>query len=161
VATLTNRELFDFVVDPSINAGNIDAALEALAERAVNRPEEADVEQEISDAVFHQVRDYSGGRWGGAQGAGQGLGGAGGTGGQRGLRGTGDVCVWPAGLACSNRTRTTQAPPGSHGGPYKRGWPSAAALPLRCVSAGGGAGVQPCPALPALRLPAGVHPQAA
>lgn len=34
VATLTTRELFDFVVDPSINDGNIEAAMEHLRELA-------------------------------------------------------------------------------------------------------------------------------
>lgn len=34
VATLTMRELFDFVVDPSINDANIEAAMEHLRELA-------------------------------------------------------------------------------------------------------------------------------
>ena len=34
VATLTTRELFDFIVDPSINDSNIEAAMEHLRELA-------------------------------------------------------------------------------------------------------------------------------
>ena len=34
MATLTVKELFDFAVDPAINEGNLDAALDALMEVA-------------------------------------------------------------------------------------------------------------------------------
>ena len=34
VATLTVRELFDFVTDPAVNDGNLDATLERLMEVA-------------------------------------------------------------------------------------------------------------------------------
>ena len=48
VAVLTNRELFDFAVDPTITDGNIDEVLDALKERAASRPIERTAEEEAS-----------------------------------------------------------------------------------------------------------------
>ena len=50
VATLTTRELFEFVVDPNILAGNIDQAVEALMKVAASRPC-ATGEDEIAEKV--------------------------------------------------------------------------------------------------------------
>ena len=51
VATLTVRELFDFVVDPHINPGNIDAAVDALICVASSRPTVQDPEDAMADKV--------------------------------------------------------------------------------------------------------------
>lgn len=51
VATLTVRELFDFVVDPHINPGNIDAAVDALIRVASSRPAVQDPEDAMADKV--------------------------------------------------------------------------------------------------------------
>lgn len=51
VATLTVRELFDFAVDPNINAGNIDAAVDALIRVAAARPAVRDAEDAVADKV--------------------------------------------------------------------------------------------------------------
>ena len=37
IATLTTRELFEFVVDPNIHAGNMGAAIDRLSEQAASR----------------------------------------------------------------------------------------------------------------------------
>ena len=50
VATLTTRELFEFVVDPNILAGNIDQVVEALMKVAASRPC-ATGEDEIAEKV--------------------------------------------------------------------------------------------------------------
>lgn len=50
VATLTTRELFEFVVDPTINAGNINEAIEALIKVSSSRPA-ATGEDEIAAKV--------------------------------------------------------------------------------------------------------------
>ncbi|KAK2080313.1 hypothetical protein QBZ16_000166 [Prototheca wickerhamii] len=56
VATLTVKELFDFTVDPAINDGNIDAALDALMARAASRPVGAPAaEAALADAVWAQA----------------------------------------------------------------------------------------------------------
>ncbi len=51
VATLTVRELFDFVVDPNINAGNIEAAVDALIKVASSRPAVQDPEVAMAEKV--------------------------------------------------------------------------------------------------------------
>eukprot|EP00887_Chlorella_sp_A99_P005225 scaffold1.g5225.t1 len=55
VATLTVRELFDFVVDPAITEDNLDAALDRLMEVAASRPISLTAEQEVEEAVFKQA----------------------------------------------------------------------------------------------------------
>ncbi|KAK9820100.1 hypothetical protein WJX72_006140 [[Myrmecia] bisecta] len=55
IATLTTRELFDFTVDPSINAGNIDAALEQLKQVAASRPVQREEDESVDDRVFNQA----------------------------------------------------------------------------------------------------------
>ncbi|MEW5300878.1 MAG: hypothetical protein WDW36_003774 [Sanguina aurantia] len=57
VATLTVRELFDFVVDPNINDSNIDEALERLSELAASRPVgvEETPEESSAAALFQQA----------------------------------------------------------------------------------------------------------
>ncbi|CAL8466744.1 g6280 [Coccomyxa elongata] len=55
VATLTVRELFDFVVDPNINAGNIEAAVDALIKVASSRPAVQDPEDAMAEKIFHQA----------------------------------------------------------------------------------------------------------
>lgn len=50
VATLTTRELFEFAVDPNINAGNINEAIEALIKVSSSRPA-ATGEDEIAAKV--------------------------------------------------------------------------------------------------------------
>lgn len=54
VATLTTRELFEFVVDPNINAGNINEAIEALIQVSSSRPA-ATGEDEIAAKVGAEV----------------------------------------------------------------------------------------------------------
>lgn len=52
IATLTTRELFDFTVDPGINASNVDAALDRLAAAAASRPiGYEDAEAQTADSV--------------------------------------------------------------------------------------------------------------
>lgn len=51
VATLTTRELFDFAVDPNINAANIDAAVDALIQLASSRPVDLDPEDVVAEKV--------------------------------------------------------------------------------------------------------------
>lgn len=55
VAVLTNKELFDFAVDPTITDANIDEVLERMKERASSRPIERTAEQEVAAAVFQQA----------------------------------------------------------------------------------------------------------
>ena len=51
IATLTTRELFDFVVDPNINGGNIDAALDRLSAIAGSRDLRLQPDDETADNV--------------------------------------------------------------------------------------------------------------
>ena len=53
IATLTTRELFEFAVDPNINAGNLDAALDRLAEIAAARPAGSTDADQTADIVRH------------------------------------------------------------------------------------------------------------
>lgn len=55
VATLSDRELFEFAVDPTITDDNMEAALERLQDLASNRPAAAPADAEVAAAVFHQV----------------------------------------------------------------------------------------------------------
>lgn len=56
VATLTTRELFDFITDPNINENNIDECLHKLDEIASKRTYEALTEQEkLDDEVFRNA----------------------------------------------------------------------------------------------------------
>eukprot|EP00775_Hariotina_reticulata_P007695 gene7695-7894_t len=55
VAVLTNRELFDFAVDPNITADNEEAVLQALHDSAASRPLERGAEAEVAEAVFQQA----------------------------------------------------------------------------------------------------------
>lgn len=54
IATLTTRELFDFVVDPNINEGNMEAAIDRLSEQAASRPVHYSAEDETADNVRHR-----------------------------------------------------------------------------------------------------------
>lgn len=47
VAVLTNKELFDFAVDPTITEDNVDAVLERMKERAGDRPIERTAEEQV------------------------------------------------------------------------------------------------------------------
>ncbi|CAN4077748.1 unnamed protein product [Withania somnifera] len=53
VAVMTIRELFDFIVDPSINDDSVDSYLEKVQERIMARGEMT-AEEEIADSVFIQ-----------------------------------------------------------------------------------------------------------
>lgn len=53
--TLTVRELFDFAVDPTVTPANLDATLDALIEKASNRPAAAQEDEDVQDRVFQQV----------------------------------------------------------------------------------------------------------
>lgn len=56
VATLTTRELFDFITDPNINEQNIDECLHKLNDKASRRTFEALSEQEkLDDEVFRNA----------------------------------------------------------------------------------------------------------
>uniref|UniRef100_A0A061SK97 Serine/threonine-protein kinase RIO1 n=1 Tax=Tetraselmis sp. GSL018 TaxID=582737 RepID=A0A061SK97_9CHLO len=55
VAVLTNKELFDFAVDPTITPDNVDEVLERLKERASARPIQRTAEEEVKEAVFQQA----------------------------------------------------------------------------------------------------------
>jgi len=55
VATLTVRELFDFITDGAIEDEQIDAYLEVLQERIANRPLELTPEELIDEEVFKQT----------------------------------------------------------------------------------------------------------
>ncbi|KAL4559792.1 hypothetical protein LXL04_031938 [Taraxacum kok-saghyz] len=54
VAVMTIRELFDFIVDPSINEDSIDSYLEEAQKKVLARGDEMSTEDEIADAVFVQ-----------------------------------------------------------------------------------------------------------
>lgn len=54
VAVMTIRELFDFIVDPSINDESIDSYLDKVQERILARGDVISAEDEIADAVFVQ-----------------------------------------------------------------------------------------------------------
>lgn len=54
VAVMTIRELFDFIVDPSINDDSIDSYLEEAQQKVLARGDEISAEDEIADAVFVQ-----------------------------------------------------------------------------------------------------------
>ena len=51
IATLTTRELFEFVVDPNINAGNIDAAIDGMSQLAASRDLRSTNEDQTADNV--------------------------------------------------------------------------------------------------------------
>jgi len=51
IATLSTRELFEFTVDPHINASNIDAALDRLCSAAASRPAATAAEDQTADNV--------------------------------------------------------------------------------------------------------------
>jgi hypothetical protein len=51
IATLSTRELFEFTVDPHINASNIDAALDRLCTAAASRPAATAAEDQTADNV--------------------------------------------------------------------------------------------------------------
>eukprot|EP00163_Fabomonas_tropica_P015021 TRINITY_DN2737_c1_g2_i2.p1 TRINITY_DN2737_c1_g2~~TRINITY_DN2737_c1_g2_i2.p1 ORF type:complete len:645 (-),score=209.11 TRINITY_DN2737_c1_g2_i2:82-2016(-) len=55
VRTMSYRELFDFITDPSITADNIDAYLEKMMEIVGNRSSNVTAEEEVSANVFQQV----------------------------------------------------------------------------------------------------------
>ena len=55
VATLTNKELFDFVVNPAITDDTLDAALDDLMEKAATRPIVPTVEEEVAEKVWAQA----------------------------------------------------------------------------------------------------------
>lgn len=53
VATMTIKELFDFITDKSINEGNLDEVLESISDRIANRDLEELTEQEkVDEEVF-------------------------------------------------------------------------------------------------------------
>lgn len=54
VATLTNKELFDFVVDIGITDDGLDAAMDGLMEKAATRPIVQTVEEEVAEKVWAQ-----------------------------------------------------------------------------------------------------------
>lgn len=51
IAALTTRELFEFVVDPNIHAGNMQDALDRLAAAAASRPANFAAEDQTADNV--------------------------------------------------------------------------------------------------------------
>ncbi|XP_056630798.1 serine/threonine-protein kinase RIO1 [Diorhabda sublineata] len=54
VATLSIKELFDFITDPSITENNMEACLDTLAEKAADKPDPTSSEQ-IEEEVFKQA----------------------------------------------------------------------------------------------------------
>ncbi|KAI3763219.1 hypothetical protein L1987_53672 [Smallanthus sonchifolius] len=54
VAVMNIRELFDFIVDPSINDDSVDSYLEEAQKKVLARGDEVSAEDEIADAVFIQ-----------------------------------------------------------------------------------------------------------
>ncbi|KAI3806980.1 hypothetical protein L1987_22900 [Smallanthus sonchifolius] len=54
VAVMSIRELFDFIVDPSINDDSVDSYLEEAQKKVLARGDEISAEDEIADAVFIQ-----------------------------------------------------------------------------------------------------------
>lgn len=55
IATLTNKELFDFVVDPSLDDSNLDDHLDAMMAKAAERPIVPTVEEEVAEKVWAQA----------------------------------------------------------------------------------------------------------
>jgi hypothetical protein len=55
VAAMSVRELFDFVVEPSLAENQVDEYLEKVQERIMNRAVEPSVEEQVAEAVFIQV----------------------------------------------------------------------------------------------------------
>lgn len=56
IATLTNKELFDFVVDPSLQSEkDLDETLESLMKKASERPLVPTVEEEVAEKVWAQA----------------------------------------------------------------------------------------------------------
>ncbi|CAK9237367.1 unnamed protein product [Sphagnum troendelagicum] len=69
VAAMSVRELFDFVVEPTLAENQVDEYLEKVQERIMNRAVEPSVEEQVAEAVFiqsyipktlDQVKDYEG-----------------------------------------------------------------------------------------------------
>ncbi|KAG8389778.1 hypothetical protein BUALT_Bualt01G0013900 [Buddleja alternifolia] len=54
VAVMTIRELFDFIVDPTIDDDSVDSYLEEAQQKILARGDEISAEEEIADAVFIQ-----------------------------------------------------------------------------------------------------------
>lgn len=54
IAVMNIRELFDFIVDPSINEDSVDSYLEEAQKKVLARGDEVSAEDEIADAVFVQ-----------------------------------------------------------------------------------------------------------
>lgn len=54
VAVMTIRELFDFIVDPSINDDSVDRYLEEVQQKILARGNVISTEEEIADSVFMQ-----------------------------------------------------------------------------------------------------------
>ncbi|KAF9606256.1 hypothetical protein IFM89_024077 [Coptis chinensis] len=54
VAVMTIRELFDFIVDPSISDENVDSYLEEVQQRILARGDLMSAEDEVADSVFLQ-----------------------------------------------------------------------------------------------------------
>ncbi|KAL3634793.1 hypothetical protein CASFOL_021847 [Castilleja foliolosa] len=55
VAVMTIRELFDFIVDPTIDDDSVDSYLEEVQQKILARGDEISAEQEIADSVFVQT----------------------------------------------------------------------------------------------------------
>ncbi|KAG6393178.1 hypothetical protein SASPL_147413 [Salvia splendens] len=55
VAVMTIRELFDFIVDPTIDDDSIDSYLEVVQKKILARGDEISAEEEIADLVFVQT----------------------------------------------------------------------------------------------------------
>ncbi|XP_044735344.1 serine/threonine-protein kinase RIO1 [Chrysoperla carnea] len=55
VATMTIKELFDFITDPTINENNMDAVLEKISEKSAERSfEDMSAQEAVEEAVFMQ-----------------------------------------------------------------------------------------------------------
>ncbi len=55
IATLTNKELFDFVVNPAITDDTLDSCLHSLMENAATRPIVPTAEEEVAEKVWAQA----------------------------------------------------------------------------------------------------------
>ncbi|KAL1557092.1 non-specific serine/threonine protein kinase [Salvia divinorum] len=55
VAVMTIRELFDFIVDPTIDDDSVDSYLEEVQKKILARGDEISAEEEIADLVFVQT----------------------------------------------------------------------------------------------------------
>ncbi|KAL6522154.1 hypothetical protein OROMI_032031 [Orobanche minor] len=55
VAVMTIRELFDFIVDPTINDDSVDSYLEEVQQKILTRGDVISAEEEIADSVFVQT----------------------------------------------------------------------------------------------------------